>query len=208
MTVSEVKRDKKHLCKIVFTDNSEVLIDLDVYNESPIKTGDFISEEYLEKLKYNSDYKRAKSRALWYLDRKAYSERALFEKLTEKGFSKKASAAVIARFKELGLIDDRRFAENFAYRASEQNISKREIYTKLVLKGISRDLAREVCENIEKDEALQISELIAKKYKNKLYDPQNTQKVYAALIRKGFSFGAVRDALKKYSEDILYSCEE
>ena len=33
------------------------------------------------------------------------------------------------------------------------------------------------------------------------------QRVYAALVRKGFSFSAVRNALKKYSEELEYSEE-
>ena len=33
------------------------------------------------------------------------------------------------------------------------------------------------------------------------------EKVYAALIRKGFSFSAVRNVLKKYSEELEYSEE-
>ena len=37
--------------------------------------------------------------------------------------------------------------------------------------------------------------------KLKLENPENTPKVYAALVRKGFSYGAVRDALKKYRDE-------
>ena len=43
-----------------------------------------------------------------------------------------------------------------------------------------------------------------KKYKNKLTDKKAKEKVFAALIRKGFSYGAVREVLKKYIEELEY----
>ena len=43
-----------------------------------------------------------------------YTEKALYEKLIRAGFGKAASAAVIARLLELGIIDDRRYAERMA----------------------------------------------------------------------------------------------
>ena len=46
-----------------------------------------------------------------------------------------------------------------------------------------------------------ILKLIEKKYAQKLGDKENYQKVYAALVRRGFSYGDVSRALKKYLED-------
>ena len=36
-----------------------------------------------------------------------------------------------------------------------------------------------------------------------LADFENARKVYAALVRKGFSYGDVRDALKQYEEELI-----
>ncbi len=208
MTVKTVARDKKHQVRVLFTDDSFVLLDLDVYNASPIKEGDEISEDLLEELKARSDYERARQRALWYLDQKAYTEKALFDKLKTAGFKEASAAAVICRFKELSLLDDRRYALDFAERAAESNISKREISQKLYLKGVHRDIIKETLDSVFVDENEQIQNLIEKKYKRKLENPDKVQSVYAALIRKGFSYTAVRDALKAYSEELLYKSEE
>ena len=208
MTVTDIKREKKHLCRLEFSNGKEVLIDLDIVNEYTIHKEDILSEEKLLEIIEASDYYRAKQRALWYLDRAAHTEKGLYDKLIKAGFNKKASAKVIARFCDLGLLDDRRYAENFAERCISANVSKRETFRKLILKGIPKDLADEVLADNEVDELSQILAIIDKKYKLKLENPENTQKVYAALIRKGFSFSSVRDALKSYSEQLMFAQEE
>ena len=110
MKITALKRQKKHLTLVSFEDG-EILLDNDVCTDHSLKAGADISKEKAEELLYESEYARAKSRALWYLDRADRTEKALYKKLVEAGFEKKASAAVIARFCEVGLIDDRRFAE-------------------------------------------------------------------------------------------------
>lgn len=207
MIVNNIQRDKKHLTKVTFDNGKEILLDNDILGENGIKTGTFLTEEEVEELRFSSDYTRAKNRALWYLDRMDYTEKALYEKLVKAGFGKKASAAVIARFCELGVIDDRRYAERLAARFSENNVSKREAMQKMALKGLSYDLIKQVLSEQETDEETQITNLLEGKYAYKLTLENGTEKVYAALIRKGFSYSAVKTAMKKYIEQLEF-CEE
>lgn len=207
MIVDNIQRDKKHLTKVTFNNGKEILLDNDILGENGIKTGAFLTEEEVEELRFSSDYTRAKNRALWYLDRMDYTEKALYEKLVKAGFGKKASAAVIARFCELGVIDDRRYAERLAARFSENNVSKREAMQKMALKGLSYDLIKQVLSEQETDEETQITNLLEGKYAYKLTLENGTEKVYAALIRKGFSYSAVKTAMKKYIEQLEF-CEE
>ncbi len=207
MQITDIKKDKKHLTRIVFSDGNEQLLDKDVCDGEGLFVGYEVDCERLEELKYESDYKRAKSRAMWYLDRMDYTERALYEKLVKAGFGKKASAAVLAYLCKLGLVDDRRYAERFAERCIEGNISKREAYQKMLLKGVSPSLAKEILSELECNEEAQIAALIEKKYAQKLADERGHEKVFAALARKGFSFSAIKSALKKYSEELEF-CEE
>ncbi len=146
------------------------------------------------------EYKKAKGRALWYLDRMDYSEKALFDKLVQKGFSRQTSSRVLAYLCEYGLIDDRRFGERLVERLMESNISKRAAYQKMLIKGLSPDLIKELLSEYEVDEENQIIEVIRKKYASKLEDENGYQKVYAALVRRGFSYSDVKGALKKYLE--------
>lgn len=207
MQVIRVENQKKHLVKVVFDTGDELLIDKDTAQENCIKQGVETDYETAAKLLYDSEYRRAKSRAVWYLDRSDATEKGMFDKLVTAGFDKKASAQVIARLAEVGLIDDRRFAENYAGRCKDANISKREAVRKMLAKGVPYDIASLAVQESDADENDQIKNLIDRKYRRKLEAERGTEKVYAALIRKGFSFSAVRNALKEYSEELENSEE-
>ena len=207
MRVAEVKRDKKHLCKVTFEDGGELLKDADLCADKAITQGLELDDEAIAELRYESDYTRAKSRALWYLDRNDYTSKALYLKLLRAGFGEKASAAAIARLTELEVVCDRRFAERFCERCIENNLSRRETLYKLTEKGVPYDMAREVLDLYEPDEKERIAALIERKYAEKLATEDGFKRVYAALVRKGFSYGDVSAALKKYKEELEYSEE-
>ena len=202
MKVVNLQQKRKSLTAVVFDDGSELLVDSEIALIENITIGSEI--ENIEKIIYKSDFKRAKSRALWYLSRGDLSEKSLFEKLVRGGFSETASRDAVERMKELGLVNDYMYAKRLADYLSNTGISNREIQFKLTQKGIDRDIARELSKS-ENDEIDKIKYLIEHKYKNKLDGESNIQKVFAALVRKGFSYSDVKAALRDYSEKLRYS---
>ena len=201
MKITEIKPSKLHLNLISLSNGEKISLDKDVCAEHCLMVDMEIDCEQLKEFKFQSDYVRAKSRALWYLDRMDYSEKALYDKLVLKGFDKKACSAVIAKFIELGLLDDRRYAERLCEKLLNSGNSKRAAAQKMRQKGLSYDLCKEILEEIEADEGDTLSKLIERKYLEKLSDKNNYHKVYAALVRRGFSYSDVRNVLKKYTED-------
>lgn len=201
MQIAYIEKQKQHLTRVVLSDQSEILLDNEVCLQKCLKVGMKLDTSVLKTLKSESDYVRAKSRAVWYMDRMDHTEKGLYEKLIRAGFQKKACARVVARFIEVGLIDDERYARNLAERLMEANVSKREAVQKMLQKGVPYDLAKLVLEEDETDELTQIKNLIQKKYRTKKESENGSQKVFAALVRKGFSYSNVREALKSYIEE-------
>lgn len=208
MIVAAVTRDKRHQVRVTANDGQSFLVDTDVAAEYALAPGVQLGAEKLAEITERSDFVRAKERALWYLDHADHTEKALYDKLKKAGFPPRPSAAVIAWLREYGLIDDRRFAARYAEQCAEANISSREAYFKMTNKGVPREMAKAALDALSVDETAQIRALLEKKYRNKLGDPAAVQKVFAALIRKGFSFGAVRDVLKQYAEELQNMSEE
>ena len=207
MRIVEIKRDKKHTVKVSFDNGKEFNFDLDYWNGICLHENDQIDEEQLNYHLKESEYIRAKARGMWFLDRADYSEKTLYEKIVVGGISHAAAARAVARIKELGLIDDERLAARLATQMSESNVSKRESYAKLLGKGIPKEVIKSVLEQTEFDETEQIKAVIDKKYRAKMNNKNDIQKVYAALIRKGFSYSAVSDVIKKYIKEIEYNEE-
>ena len=205
MTVVDLRREKPHLARIFLSNGSDFAIDLDLACETPVKKGSELSEADVSRLIESSDELRAKSRALWYLDRGDRTEKELYTKLIKAGFNKTACEKVLIRLNELGLTDDRRYALRFCETAASKGLSRRAISEKLYLKGIPKDIISDTLSELEVDEDEQIKALIQKKYARILgdgSDAKQIEKVYAALIRRGFSFSCVRNALKSYSEEL------
>ena len=71
----------------------------------------------------------------------------------------------------------------------------------MLSKGIPYDLIKQVLESFGTDEEGQIKNLLEGKYRNKLIAEDGAQKVFAALVRKGFSYSAVRNSIKDYIEE-------
>lgn len=202
MKIVEIKKDKKHTVRVSLDNGKAFNFDSDYWSSTCLRENDQIDDDSLKQHLAESDYIRAKARGLWFLDRADYSEKTLYQKIVAGGISNAAAARAVARLKELGLVDDTRLAARLAERLAESNVSKRESYAKLYQKGIPTEIIKSVLQETAFDEAGQIDALIAKKYKNKMTDETDIQKVYAALMRKGFSYSAVRDAIKKYTNEI------
>ena len=204
MIITQITPQKLHQ---TLSDGSSFLLDKDICLQNSLMTDMELTTEEIKNLKFDSQYQRARSRALWYLDRMDYTEAKLYEKLILKGFDKKASAAAIKRLKENGLVDDRRYAERLAERLLESRVSKREALQKLLYRKVPINIAKEVLEGFSVDEEEQILELLKTKYASKLELENGYQKVYAALIRKGFSYSSVKSAFKTYNDNLDFSEE-
>lgn len=203
MKITAISSRRKGLCAIKLEDGSELLLDSELVSLKGLSVGGVIDDA--DALSEQSQIKRAKSRALWYLSRADHSKKALYDKLLRGGFSEKACDFAIARMEELGLIDDEKYARRLTEYLSASGVSRRELYYKLCNKGISSTLAKEVTAEQDTDETEKIKLLIKSKFLNKLKTEEGVKKVFSALMRKGFSYGDVKDALKHYSEELSNS---
>lgn len=202
MKVVALQQKRKALTAVVLDDGCELLLDSELVIIENIRVGSEIED--VEHMIYLSDLKRAKSRALWYLSRSDHSEKALYDKLVRGGFCEDACRDAVTRMKELGLIDDEAYATRMVEYLSQSGISRRELEFKLINKGIPREVAHELSQS-DGDETEKIKYLLEHRYSGKLSDEESVKKVFAALVRKGFSYTDVRSALREYSEEILYS---
>lgn len=200
MKIIALQNRRKCLTAVRLENGEELLLDTEIVIAKDLKPGVFIDDP--DALLYESDFKRTKSRALWYLSRGDHSKKSLLDKLTAAGFGEEASAAAVQRMSELGLIDDEKFAKRLCESLTLAGASKKEIYAKLINRGIPSDIAREVLSEEETEESIKILHLLKTKYSSKLSTDEGVQKVIASLARKGFSFYDIKDALKAYNEEI------
>lgn len=137
--------------------------------------------------------------ALRLLAQRSYTAKGLRAKLLRKEFSVEESDAAIARFSESGLIDDRKFAHNFARaRLTGTSASPRRIRQLLVQKGIATATAGEAIAAILEDEHIDTHAALERAARRKLAtlkdsDPQKVrQKLFGFLCRRGYDMDDVK----------------
>jgi len=198
LTYKKGKGDKIHLLVDgeYFTTVDEMYFD-SLY----LKNGQQIDEEKLCELKSITDVRRAYNYAVSLLSRRDHSYAELLRKLTAKGFKNGAEEA-LEKLKIQGYIDDERFAGMYVRELiSFKNYGKRRIEQELYKKGIDRDIIKEALENAELPEE-RLTDIIRKKYVRYLSDEKGVHKTVNALLRLGYSYGDIRDALMEINEEI------
>ena len=171
-------------------------------------SGDEIDEEELTAFEEAAGSRRAFNSALNSLDYRDHSEKEIRAKLMRKHGAEYVDEAV-EKLIELDLINDRRYAENYARELFEhKKFGKIRIKSALIAKGLASDLASETVNSLfedeEPDNIQRIVDIIEKKYYNRMNDEVGRKKVFSALQRMGYTFSDIREAMSEFSDDEYY----
>ena len=171
-------------------------------------SGDEINEEELTAFEEAAGSRRAFNSALNSLDYRDHSEKEIRAKLLRKHDADYVEEA-IERLIELDLINDERYAENYARELFEhKKFGRMRIISELRAKGISSDIANAAVDELfseeEPDNIQRIVDIIGKRYYNRMNDEVGRKKVFSALQRMGYSFSDIREAMSEFSDDEYY----
>jgi regulatory protein len=145
--------------------------------------------------------------ALRLLGGRAYSMGELREKMRPRAEQAESIDAVIAKLKESGYVDDKKFAENYAAaRLENEGFGKMRVLRDLRQRRVAPKLAEQVTERTFKstDETELVEAFLKRKYRGKelgpfLTEPKNLAAAYRRLRYAGFSSGASIQVLKRYA---------
>lgn len=195
--ITQIKQTKKGRCALFCAQGFLFSVDEDTLVRFELRKGSVLDDAQMDELVRASDRRRAESRAMDLLGVRDHAERELIRKL-ERHFDADTARAAATRMVELGLIDDRRFAQRFAEELLRKGKSLRETEQKLTERGVGRALAKEILEGFEREESAAVRALIDRKYRTRLQKPDGYRAVAAALARRGFSAGDIRAALEDF----------
>ena len=152
-----------------------------------------------------------KERCLYLIEHAEKSESRLREKLRKSGkYTEDIIDEAMKMLKSYGYIDDRRFAEQLIKTYAGQK-SLREIEQKLYQRGVGQAEIRAAMDAFRADEQragdaelAAVQRAIRKKCKDtEALGVEEKRKLYAALLRKGFSYELVARALALDAEESL-----
>ena len=196
LTAAEPRR--RGLVQLFLDGEAAVKLDAQVFLQSGLKPGDQVSDQELFELIQASDARRAQEKALYLLEYRNYSKRELTEKIARTAASREAAQAAAGRMEELGLIDDRRFGEDYARELfSRKGYGARRAAQELRRKGLDQELVQELVEKYGSPEQSgeNIRRVLEKKCPGWREDEKARRRAFAALQRLGYSYQEVREAM-------------
>jgi regulatory protein len=134
---------------------------------------------------------------------RAYTARALRRKLAQREYPADEADSAIARLVENGLLDDKRYAAEFArQKLVHGGASSRRVEQQLAAKGIARDAIRAAIEDVSADETIDVGKTIEALVRKKLVSLAGLdreikrRRVFAFLARRGFDIDDIKRAIE------------
>lgn len=158
---------------------------------------------FLDEEENDAEYQRAKKRATYLLGSHAYSSAALREKLL-KNYSVETTEKVMEDMLRYGFIDDEDYAKRLASALiNGKKYGLRRAKAEMRRKGVPEELAEQTLSEFDREEMTDaLTDLVRKKYSDKITDREQRQKVIAALARRGYGFGEIKEAITSVLEEI------
>lgn len=183
-----------------------------------LKIGRVLTDEELVELKRASEFGKLYQRALEYALLRPHSQKELRDYLKKKtlsrtirvknkktgeyqaklkeGFDASLVEPVLARLIERGYVDDERFARLWIEnRSVRKGVSQKKLRLELQAKGVAQDIIENCLSEGIRNEQEELAKVIAKKAKKY----PNEQKLIQYLLRQGFNYSDILDALSAAS---------
>jgi regulatory protein len=138
---------------------------------------------------------------------RAQSSGELREKLKRRAERREDVDEVLSRLKDLGYLNDKRFAESFAsWKRENEGVGKTRVLRDLLARRVAPSLAKQTADAAytQVDETAMIERFLERKYRGKdlgalLGEEKNLASAYRKLRTAGFSLGNSVRVLKRYA---------
>ena len=197
MKITDIRPRRKGLSAVYIDGEYALSLDTQTLLEHRIDIGREFDDEELHDLIESSNERRAKEKALWLISYRSHSKKELRDKISRTCDRQSAEKAV-ERMEELGLVNDRDYAERCAQTLIfTKHMSKRGATMELRRKGIESEIIDEVLDDIEVDEREQIQAVIERKYP-KIDDEKIRRRAVAALQRLGYGWEDIKAVIESF----------
>jgi regulatory protein len=211
MKITSISVQAKNKDRVNVSVDGKYAFSLDFYQvtELGVKVGQEYDEESLHALLDASAFGKLYGRALEYCFMRPHSAREVRDYLYRKtrptrnkdgserpGVSQTLTERVFERLNEKGYIDDEKFTRYWVEnRSMTKGVSKRKLNNELRTKGVSSNVIDQALAVTERSDEDELQKII---FKKKARYPDE-QKFMAYLVRQGFSYDDVKQALNKNS---------
>jgi regulatory protein len=201
MLITAIEPRRKSLSALFLDGELAVNLDTETLLKAGFKMGQEIDDEQLHNLILSSDKRRASEKALYLLEHRNHSQKELADKIS-RVTSREAAEAAALHMVEIGLVNDEAYAKSLtAELLNRKNYSASRIRHELLQKGIDRELAENIIEDLAPDPVEKITELIKNKYGLNSDDEKKHRRSIATLQRLGYRWDDIRTAFNQLKNE-------
>ena len=184
---------------VTFDDGSRLGLYRQTVEDFALYTGKELTEEEAQRLKTAAGQMSAKMRAVRIVSASSVTKRDLQDRLVRKGEDPDQAREAVAWMEDLHLVDDRNTAEQVIHSCIAKGYglarAKQALYEKRIPKQYWEEALEDYPDQSEKIESFLRSRLDADS------DEKQIKKAIDALLRRGHSYGTVRQVLRNLSFD-------
>jgi regulatory protein len=170
-----------------------------------LQVGQNISEQKITEMISADEIERAFQGAIHFLSYRNRSEAEVRQNLEKKGFNELVIIETMNKLKEKGMVDDTNFAREWVEnRVATKPRGRRLLEFELKQKKVGSDVIRQLLEFLPDELTLAIQAI--KKKMHHFDDAEKDEfirKLNSYLLRKGFKYEIVKEAINRSLEDML-----
>ena len=202
MVVTQIAELSKSRCKVYIDQEFAFVLYKGELRLYKVAEGKEITQKDYEELTKAVLPRRAKLRAMNLLQKRAYTEKQLRDKLKDGGYPEEILEGAIEYVKSYRYVDDVQYALDYIS-CHESGKSVKMLEIQLLGKGISKENIREAFyrwqeQGGQQDEEGMIQKLLEKKHYSAECDMKEKNRIYGFLLRKGFSPDKIQEAMKVF----------
>lgn len=201
MIITSIEPRRKGMSAVYIDGEYAMQLDTFTLCERRVKPGSELTDEQLHELIQKSEAHRAKEKALYLITYRDHSKKELTDKI-KRVCSLESAENAADKMEALGLINDEAFARRYAEELlCSKKLSSSAAKYKLIQKGIDRELADQVIDELKPDPQEQLYALLNGKFRLRLSDEKNLKKTISALQRMGYRFEDIKSALLRLTDE-------
>ena len=158
-----------------------------------------LDDETLEALDESAQRSAVRAAAASMIGSRPLSKKELTRRLVRKGADEEDAGEAADWLEDIGAVNDREYAAMLVRHYAGKGYGRARIREEMYRRGVDRELWDQALEELP-DQSETLDRLIQKKCRGDLSDRREVRRVSDSLLRRGFSWSEVKDALRRYTE--------
>lgn len=201
MKITAVEKYKGSTYRVDFDEGESAYLNLEIISKFNIRAGLDLPLSAWEQIKDESDFRRARERALYLLDRRDYSFVEMFKKLRQN-YDEDLCYRVMQRLVELGAINDMRYAQGLARHYCEVKLfGRRRAFQEMRLKGLTKEVIDIALSEYDEGVQERLRTLVEKKYLRIMTDEKGIIRAKNSLVRYGYDYSDINSVFKQIESE-------